>query len=82
MVKVDRFVGEDIEFAKSYRVFLTKHVDFKNGDSVYSLHISIEDVEQDLGTYKMPLTTSQYFKMVKEPTIRKVVKVFYEVVRD
>lgn len=74
MVTVDVFKGEDLDFDKGYRVFLDKAWDLRNDK--YELNISVEDYD----SYKLPLTSKQYYEPQKESYLKKLCQSFHSII--
>ncbi|MFJ8531194.1 hypothetical protein [Bacillus sp. NPDC094106] len=87
MIEIELYTeekGEQICSAK-YRAFLTKRMDLLDGRFYYELQISLTDADKniDVGNSKtISLTNKQYFKTTKEMTLRKLAKVFYEIINE
>lgn len=83
MIEIELY--KEQECVAEYRAFLTKRMDLHDGEFSYELQISLTQVDThvDVGGRKtISLTKKQYFRTEKDMTLRKLAKVFYEIINE
>ncbi|MDF9599472.1 hypothetical protein P7D15_03405 [Bacillus cereus] len=83
MIEIELY--KEQECVAEYRAFLTKRMDVREGEFIYELQISLTDADKqmDIGSSNtISLTPKQYMRTEKEMTLRKLAKVFYEIINE